>query len=154
MEAQASGVKPFTRPYNTPKNFPDNIDDFWLLGCNCSSKILQSNGILRSYPELGYSPTLDFRRVPILKITYTIMKTCSEVSIWCRFYFTKNIFETFRYHFYFLKKKRIFLKFMFKITFLYDWFEALLNWNDKKFVFSHFFLYTRTSWSRLNMEAT
>ena len=59
----------------------------------------QSNGILRSYPELGYSPTLDFRRVPILKTTYIIMKNCSEVSIWCGFYLTKTIFETCRHWF-------------------------------------------------------
>ena len=49
--------------------------------------------------DCGHSRTWDFGRVPILKTTYTIMKTCSEVSIWCGFHLTKTIFDTFRHRF-------------------------------------------------------
>ena len=43
--------------------------------------IMKSWHFLKWHPDLSYFPTSDFRRVPILKTTYTIMKTCSEVSI-------------------------------------------------------------------------
>ena len=64
-------------------------------------KSVKSNGILKSYPILGYFRTLNFRRVLNLKTT---MKTCLEVSIWCGFCLTKTIFERFKHRFECFKK--------------------------------------------------
>ena len=62
----------------TSKNRCSEIGQIW---ASLQKMLWNSWHILKWHPDLSFFPTSDFRRVPILKTTYTIMKTCSEVSI-------------------------------------------------------------------------